>query len=149
MSNLVISRYKKIFVGVAVAVSAITALPAIAGTIVAGTLVQKQVKIAGLVTRPEGFDLVADTSLDPGGLFVQGTTTPSSCANQWLYVPKDGFLDAKVYRDTVSSIQFAAALGKSVYVATAHCVQNYPMTSPAATPNNYPVIYGLDVYLGP
>jgi hypothetical protein len=39
VSNLVISRYKKIFVGIAVAVSAITALPAIAGTIVAGTLV--------------------------------------------------------------------------------------------------------------
>jgi hypothetical protein len=148
VSNPLISRHKKIIAGVVVAVSAITAVPVIAGTIVTGTLVQKQVKIAGLVTRPEGFYLVADIPLDPGGLFVQGATTPASCANQWLYVSKDGFLDAKVYRDTGSSIQFAAALGKSVFVATAHCVQNYPMNSPVATPNNYPVIYGWIFILG-
>ena len=149
MINPVIPRYKNVLVALVVAASAITARSVIAATIVPGNLVQKQVKIIGLATRPEGFYLIADIQMDPGGLVVQGTTTPASCANQWLQVPREGFMDAKTYRDTVTSLQLAAALGKKVTVATAHCSQNTPLTSPAPTPYNYPVIYGLDISYSP
>lgn len=133
------------FAAAILAASAMAALPLYAATIQVGTLVQVQVKIVATATRPEGFYLIADKTLDPGGLVVQGTTMPASCANNWLFVPKDGFYDSKVYRDTVSTIQLAATLGKNVTIATTHCAKNYEVTTPAPHPYNYPVIYGVDV----
>jgi hypothetical protein len=139
---------KHLFAAAAFAAFAISALPAVAGTIVNGTsfTFAESATIISVSTRPDGFYVRLSKAADPGGLVLQGTTTAASCSNTIFAVPKDNFYDSKIYRDTVSLLQLASATGKTVTVYTAHCFKNFDVT--AAQPTNaynYPIVYGLDI----
>jgi hypothetical protein len=142
-------QFKKFFVTALVAVAASASLPVIAGTMLNGSLVQVQTDVIATATRPDGFYIIVNTAVDPGGMTFQGTTTPTSCSNKWVFVPKDAaswLSDPKIYRDTINSVQLAIALGKKISIVSGHCYKNYEVT-PAAplNPYNFPVVYGIDV----
>ncbi len=144
-TNLVI-RAKHFFVAALLLCTAMVGMSAGAGTIVNGTQQVVNVKILGTATRPDGFYIYVDKSVDPGGLVVQNTTAPASCANTWLMVIKDGYIDSKIYRDMVNSIQFAIALKKNVNVIVSACNKNVELTSPTANGSNYPILFGIDTF---
>ncbi len=139
---------KQIFSAAAFAALAISALPAAAGTIVNGTsfTFAENATIISFSSRPDGYYVRLSKAADPGGLVLQGGTTAASCSNTVFAIPKDNFYDSKVYRDTVSSLQFASALGKTVTIYTAHCFKNFEVTAAQPTSAyNYPIVYGFDI----
>jgi hypothetical protein len=149
MNKLVFSQFKKFFSTALLATAALAALPAAAvGTVRPGTLVIVSVAIEYTATRPDGFYVIVSDPVNPGGPVLQGTTTPASCANKWIFIPKDlvPTNDAKVYRDMVSSIQLAIALKKRITIVTGNCYQNVDLTAAAPTsPYNFPMAYGVDI----
>lgn len=148
MNKKVFSECKNLFCATAFAMAAMTAQPSIAGTVVNGNLVIVSGQIDFTAARFEGFYIILSAAVDPGGLVLQGTSTPASCSNKWILIPKDiaPWNDPKVYRDMVNSVQLAIALKKPIAIVSLQCLQNYAVTSAApVSPYNYPIPYGIDI----
>jgi hypothetical protein len=148
MNKKVFSLYKNLFCATALAMSAMAAQPSIAGTVVNGNLVFVAGQIDFTATRPDGFYIILSAAVDPGGLVLQGTSTPASCSNKWIFIPKDiaPWSDPKIYRDMVNSLQLAIALKRPISIVSGQCFQNYAVTAAAPiSPYNYPIPYGIDI----
>jgi hypothetical protein len=148
MNKKVFSQRKNLFCATAFAMAVMGAQPSIAGTVVNGNLVFVSAQIDFTATRPDGFYVILSAATDPGGLVLQGTSTPASCSNKWVLIPKDiaPGNDGKVYRDMVTSVQLAIVLKKPISVVSGACLQNYALTAGAPlSPYNYPIVYGIDI----